>query len=90
MAAIQQGRQAGHQTEDKQMTLTEANTKLTQVMEQALLEHADFIQSKGGTADEIKASVDAYAELLREWHQKTMSEIMRFANEPKAPSHSLQ
>ncbi|RWO51029.1 hypothetical protein [Mesorhizobium sp.] len=72
------------------MTLTEADAKLAQVMQQALLEHADFIQSKGGTADEIKASVDAYAEVLLEWHKKTMSEIMRIASEPMAPTHTVQ
>ncbi|PZV36161.1 hypothetical protein [Mesorhizobium kowhaii] len=71
------------------MTLTEADAKLTDAMRAALHEHAEFIQSKGGTADEIKASVDAYAELLREWHKKTMGEITRFASEPSAPSHAV-
>lgn len=66
------------------MTLIEAEAKLTEAMRAALQEHAEFRASKGDTAAEVKASVNAYAAALREWHKEAMS---RLAGEPSAPAN---
>jgi hypothetical protein len=66
------------------MTLTEADAKLTEAMRAALHDHAEFRASKGDTAAEVKASVNAYAAVLLEWYKEAMS---RLASEPSAPAN---